>query len=188
MKKYFCSAWQERIKRKSKQLFDSGAASSLWVQGTFHVSAARICHFGLDVHCLPSSWLLCLQLVASWLLALSHESPLKTTHELLFLQPVGLLVGVVGAMHHDCFERFIEYWMWDTVRPLQGPDKAVILLVADCKWRYLFGDQDRFGYCNWQLNWYRHGGPVLWGLGGATYIGPVRWRRPGTSGGYETGW
>ena len=79
MQKSFCSAWQKKIKRKSRQLFDSGAASSLWVHGMFRVSATRICHFGSRVRCLPSSRLLCFQLVASWVLALSHKSPLKTT-------------------------------------------------------------------------------------------------------------
>lgn len=145
MQKSFCSAWQKKIKRKSRQLFDSGAASSLWAHGMFRVSATRICHFGSRVCCLPSSRLLCFQLVASWLLALSHKSPVKTTREPLFLQPVGLLVG--GMSH-------ASWWFWKLLLnidcgALLGLYKNVtrweILLVADYEWRYLSGDQYRFG-------------------------------------------
>lgn len=61
MQKYFSFTWQKRIKRKSKELVIQELPALSVAQGTFHVSAARICHFGSDVHCLPSALRLCFQ-------------------------------------------------------------------------------------------------------------------------------
>lgn len=98
MQKYvFCLSEEDKKENPSNWLIQELLVLFV-AQEPFHVSATRICHFGSDVHFLPSSRELCFQFVV-----LRPFEVMKVLRKVLMnSRSIGLLVQVVGSTHRHC--------------------------------------------------------------------------------------
>lgn len=102
MQKYlFCLSEEDKKENPSNWLIQELPVLSV-AQELFHITATRICHFGSDVHFLPSSRELSFQFVVS-----RTFEVMKVLQKVLMNScSVGLLVHVAGPTHHSHCESF----------------------------------------------------------------------------------